>query len=58
LLTRTNRSQENAGTLFELKEDSSLAVVRRVGGGSEVEKLLLDFRQAEPVFPSATEVKE
>lgn len=43
-MTRTNRAQENAGTLFELKEDGSFAALERVGGGSEIEKLLLDFR--------------
>jgi hypothetical protein len=44
VVTRTNRAQENAGTLFELKEDGSFAALERVGGGSEIEKLLLDFR--------------
>ncbi|MBB4186324.1 hypothetical protein GGE07_002983 [Sinorhizobium terangae] len=44
MIARTNRAQENAGTLFELKEDGSFAVLERVGGGSEIEKLVLDFR--------------
>ncbi len=45
MVTRTSRTQENNGTLFELKDDGSFAVLGRVRGGSEIESLLLDFRK-------------
>jgi hypothetical protein len=45
MVTRTSRTQENNGTLFELKDDGSFAVLGRVRGGSEIERLLLDFRK-------------
>lgn len=41
LVTRTNLSGENAGTLFELSADRSFRVVERIGPGSEVENLVL-----------------
>jgi hypothetical protein len=44
MIARTNRARENAGTLFELNSNGSFAALERVGGGSEIESLVLDFR--------------
>ena len=41
LVTRTNASQKNAGTLFELDSRGSFKVLARVGKGSEIERLVL-----------------
>jgi hypothetical protein len=46
MIARTNRARENAGSLFELNGNGSFAVLERVGGGSEIERLVLDFRPA------------
>ena len=42
LATRTNTSQINSGTLFELDPDKSFKVLARVGQGSEIENLVLE----------------
>ncbi|TCN31443.1 ATP-binding protein [Sinorhizobium americanum] len=44
IVGRTNRAGENAATLFELNRDGSFTALERVGGGSEIERLVLDFR--------------
>ncbi|HEV7307783.1 ATP-binding protein [Ensifer sp.] len=44
IVTRTNEKGENGGTLFEVGADGSFSVVKRVGGGSEVEDLILGYR--------------
>ncbi|APG88673.1 ATPGTP-binding protein (plasmid) [Sinorhizobium americanum CCGM7] len=54
ILARTNRARENAGTLFELCENGSFAALERVGGGSEIEKLVLDFRPSQLQPPSGS----
>jgi len=41
LVTRTNRSRQNAGTLFEYGAGGRFEVIGRVGGGSEIEELVL-----------------
>jgi chemotaxis methyl-accepting protein methylase len=41
LLTRTHSVTGNAGTLFELDENLQFRVVMRIGGGSEIEDLVL-----------------
>jgi hypothetical protein len=40
LITRTNRTNENAGSLFEYHADGSLQVLSRIGAGSEIETLV------------------
>ena len=44
LVTRTNPARQNAGTLFELTDDRTFSVVDRIGGGSEIEDLVLSYR--------------
>lgn len=44
MIARTNRARENAGTLFGLNGNGSFTALERVGGGSEIERLVLDFR--------------
>lgn len=46
VVTRTNEKGENGGTLFEVGGDGSLAVLMRVGAGSEVEELVLASRSS------------
>ncbi|NJM31243.1 MAG: ATP-binding protein [Rhizobiales bacterium] len=41
LVTRTNRARANAGTLFEYRAGGTFAVLGRVGGGSEIEDMVL-----------------
>ncbi|PDT52901.1 MULTISPECIES: ATP-binding protein [Sinorhizobium] len=48
MIARTNRAGENAATLFELDEEGSFTALERVGGGSEIERLVLDFRGPQP----------
>jgi len=42
LITRTDSSSNNAGTLFELNDQLMFQVVERVGSGSEIEKWIVE----------------
>jgi len=48
LVTRSNPNFENAGTLFELSDDGTFRVVDRIGGGSEIEDLVLGGQPRRP----------
>lgn len=41
LITRTDASSNNAGTLFELDDQLKFEVVKQVGGGSEIEEWIV-----------------
>lgn len=41
LITRTNSSSNNAGTLFELDDQLRFQIVKQVGGGSEIEERIV-----------------
>ncbi|OCP10176.1 MULTISPECIES: ATP-binding protein [unclassified Ensifer] len=45
IVTRTNEKGENRGTIFEVGADGSFAALMRVGGGSEVEDLILGHQE-------------
>lgn len=42
LITRTDASGKNAGTLFEIDDELRFRVVKQVGGGSELEKWIVE----------------
>ncbi len=44
LVTRTNSARQNAGTLFELLPSGTFQILKRIGGGSEIERHILRSR--------------
>lgn len=44
LVTRTNSARRNAGTLFELLPSGTFQILKRIGGGSEIERQILRSR--------------
>lgn len=42
LITRTDASGRNAGTLFEIDDDLMFRAIKQVGGGSEIEKWIVE----------------